>query len=242
MKRETLAYCADGLQMKGELFYEMGIARHAGMLVFPDGRAVCDKRQSGVTRVKGDIVFQTNRQEHAPDIRESGSICIARAVEVVQFGDYECKECGLVAEMLQAFRHRNDGVVSFTYKHFPRVALHRQALQAAEAAESARSQGKFWQMHNRLIVNADRLRLGDLYDYAESIGLDMARFTSEMDDEMHIPTIRSHIYNGTLAGVERTPTYFVDGMRVDGAGGVRSLLEATRLVLVARACVSGTRA
>ncbi len=187
-------------------------------------------------------MIQTNRQEHALDIRTSGSIAIARAVEVVQFGDYECKECGLVADMLQAFRHRNDGVVGFTYKHFPRVALHRHALQAAEAAESARAQGKFWQMHNRLIVNPDRLRLDDLYEYAESIGLDMARFTSDMDDEVHIPTIRNHIYNGTLAGVERTPTYFVDGVRLDGAGGVRSLLEETRLVLVARQGVSGTRA
>jgi protein-disulfide isomerase len=63
-----------------------------------------------------------------------------------------------------------------------------------------------------------------------------------MDDEVHIPTIRNHIYNGTLAGVERTPTYFVDGVRLDGAGGVRSLLEETRLALVARQCVSGTRA
>jgi protein-disulfide isomerase len=187
-------------------------------------------------------VIQTNRQEHALDIRTSGSIAIAPAVEVLQFGDYECKECGLVADMLQAFRHRNDGIVRFTYKHFPRVALHRHALQAAEAAESARAQGKFWQMHNRLIVNPDRLRLDDLYEYAGSIGLDMARFTSDMDDEVHIPTIRNHIYNGTLAGVERTPTYFVDGVRLDGAGGVRSLLEETRLALVARQCVSGTRA
>jgi protein-disulfide isomerase len=181
------------------------------------------------------IVIQANRRNETLNIlacrSNKGAECL---VEVVQFGDYECKECGLAAELLQAFRHRNDGIVGVDYKHFPVVASHRQALQAAEAAESARAQGKFWQMHNRLIVNSDRLHLGDLYEYADSIGLDMARFTSDMDDEVHVPTIRSHIYGGTLAGVQRTPTYFVDGMRVDSAGGVRSLLEATSVALERR--------
>jgi protein-disulfide isomerase len=181
------------------------------------------------------MVIQANRKSQAPDILSPRSVLhIERAVEVVQFGDYECKECGLAAEMLQAFRHRNDGVVHFTYKHFPIEASHRQALQAAEAAESARAQGKFWQMHNQLIVNSDRLRLNDLHDYADSIGLDMARFTLDMDEEAHVPTIRDHVLSGTRAGVRSTPTYIVDGMRIDCGGGVRSLLEATNLVLAQR--------
>jgi protein-disulfide isomerase len=180
-------------------------------------------------------MVQVNRKNETLNIlgRRSikGTECL---VEVVQFGDYECKECGLAADVLQAFRHRNDGIVSFNYKHFPIVASHRQALQAAEAAESARAQGKFWQMHNRLIANSDRLRLDDLYEYADSIGLNVARFTMDMDDGVQVPTIRRHIYCGTLAGVQRTPAYFVDGQRVDSAAGVRSLLEATSLALEQR--------
>jgi protein-disulfide isomerase len=183
----------------------------------------------------GVIVIQTNRKYEPLNILARRSMKGAEyLVDVVQFGDYECKECVLAAELLQAFRHRNDGVVSFNYRHFPVVASHRQALQAAEAAESARTQGKFWQMHNRLIANSDRLRLDDLYGYADSISLDMARFTSDMDDEVHVPTIRSHIYGGTLAGVQRTPTYFVDGKLVDSAGGVRSVLEAASIALERR--------
>jgi protein-disulfide isomerase len=150
-------------------------------------------------------------------------------VAIVQYGDYECKECGLHADLLQAFRHRNEGVLTFTYKHFPILSIHRKALQAAEAAESARSQGKFWQMHNRLTANPGSLRLPDLYGYAEGLGLDMEKFSSEMDEEAHVPTIRHHIYSGTLGGVQRTPTYFVDGILVNSAGGVRSLIEATKL-------------
>jgi len=180
-------------------------------------------------------MVQVNRKSETLKILGRRSIkgkeCL---VDVVQFGDYECKECGLAADLLQAFRHRNDGIVSFNYKHFPVVASHRQALQAAEAAESARTQGKFWQMHNRLIANSDRLRLDDLYEYADSIGLDMARFTMDMDDGVHVPTIRMHIYGGTLAGVQGTPAYFVDGQRVDSAAGIRSLFETTSLALEER--------
>lgn len=187
-------------------------------------------------------MFKANQRDHAHHSRPRRlGTGVEQAVEVLQFGDYECRECGLAADMLQAFRHRNDSVVSFTYKHFPIVASHRHALQAAEAAECARVQGKFWQMHNRLLVNSDRLRLADLYDYADSIGLDMARFTLEMDDEVHVPTIRNHIYHGTLAGVQRTPTYFVDGVRLDGGGGVSLLLEAASTAL-ARRCGTASRA
>jgi protein-disulfide isomerase len=165
----------------------------------------------------------------------------ANPVAACQYGDYECKECWLDADLLQAFRHRNEGLVSFTYKHFPLLASHRRALQAAEAAESARSQGKFWQMHNRLVANPDKLRLPDLYDFAEVIGLDMEQFTSEMDEEMHVPTIRGHIYSGTLAGVRRTPAYFVDGIRVDCGGGVRALIEMTNLIWARRRAVKRPR-
>ena len=160
--------------------------------------------------------------------------CPQGIVKIVQFGDFECSECGRVAASLQAFRHRNDGVIDFAYKYFPSSALHRHALQAAEAAECARVQGRFWPMHNALVANQDRLDLNSLYVHAESVGLNMVRFESEMDDETHLPTIRSHIYSGTLAGVRRTPAYFVDGILVDTSGGLRALFDATSDVLVQR--------
>jgi protein-disulfide isomerase len=135
---------------------------------------------------------------------------------------------------LQAFRHHNDGIIDFSYKHFLASSVHRHALQAAEAAECARAQGHFWPMHNLLIANQDRLDLRSLYDYADSLGLDMTRFNAEMDEEKHIPTIRSHTYSGTLAGVRRTPAYLVDGVLVDTLGGLRSLFEDTSHLLQER--------
>jgi protein-disulfide isomerase len=155
-------------------------------------------------------------------------------LEVIQFGDFECKECGRVADSIQSYRHQNADLINFKYKHFPVSALHRHAFQAAEAAECARAQGHFWSMHNLLISNQDRLDIRSLYAYAESLGLDMARFTSEMDEETHVPSIRADIYSGTLSGVHQTPTYFVDGVLVDSSGGLRALFEVTRDVAVQR--------
>ena len=162
----------------------------------------------------------------APRVRQAEG-----AVEIVQYGDFECKECGRVANSLQALRHRSEGAVNFVWKHFPSATLHRHALQAAEAAECARAQGHFWPMHNLLVMNQERLDLRSLYDYAAALGLDMDQFTTEMDEEIHLPTIRNHIYNGTLAGVRRTPTYFVDGVLVDNNSELRALFDATNQLL-----------
>jgi hypothetical protein len=120
-------------------------------------------------------------------------------VGVVQYGDEEYKECWMHAEMLQV-RHRNEGPVTFTYMHRPLLSVHRKPFQAAEAADSARSQGQFWQLHNRLISNSGNLRLAELYEYAESIGLDIELFTLEVDEDAHAQTVQRHIDSGMLAG------------------------------------------
>jgi protein-disulfide isomerase len=139
-----------------------------------------------------------------------------------------------MALALNSFRHRHEGIIDFSYKHFPVSAWRRHGFKAAEAAECARAQGRFWPMHDMLIANQDRLSLRHLSEYAESIGLDMGRFGREMEAGSHSPTIRSHIYRGTLAGVRRTPTYFVAGILVDPAGGLRSLFDASQHVLAQR--------
>jgi protein-disulfide isomerase len=172
-------------------------------------------------------MLRTNRFSQTLAARAIHPLLSAPAnVDIVQYGDFECAECGRVAASLQTFRHRNEGAIDFHYKHFPFSAVHPHALQAAEAVECARSQGQFWPMHNLLYADQRRLDLRSLYGHAESIGLDMERFNAEMDDEVHIPIIRSHIYSGRLAGVKRTPAYFVDGVLISSSGGLRSLFDA----------------
>jgi protein-disulfide isomerase len=149
------------------------------------------------------------------------------SIDVIQYGDYECLDCGRAAITLRSLRQRFHQRMRFSYRHFPLASIHPHATQAAEAAECARAQGRFWKMHDLLMANQDRLELQHLYDYAEQAGLDMPRFDTEMDDEVYLSTIHSQMAGGIDSGVIRTPAFLVDGILVDSTSGLRALYEAT---------------
>jgi protein-disulfide isomerase len=126
------------------------------------------------------------------------------------------------------------GRVRFAFRHFPLEGVHPHALLAAEAAECAGGQGKFWQMHDLLFENQDHLKLKQLYGYAERLGLDMARFTAEMDDHVYLQRVREHIESGDSSGVRATPGFFVNDAIQDVSYGLRNLFDATDALLKAR--------
>ena len=101
--------------------------------------------------------------------------------------------------------------VRFAFRSFPLEGVHPHALQAAEAAECAAGQGKFWEMHDLLFEKQEHLKLRQLFEYAKTLGLDMARFTAEMDDEIYLQRVREHQRSGDASGVRATPTFFVNG-------------------------------
>ena len=132
-------------------------------------------------------------------------------VTVVEYGDFECPNCkqaaGAVKLLLAHFEQR----IRFVFRHFPLEEIHPHALRAAEAAECAGGQGKFWQMHDLLFEQQRHLELSQLHGYARTLDLDMARFTAEMDDEIYLQRVREHQRNGDSSGVRATPTFFVNG-------------------------------
>ena len=89
-------------------------------------------------------------------------------------------------------------------------------------------------MHDVLMANQDRLELQCIYGYAERVGLNMARFDVDMDDEVYLPTVREHIAFGMSQGVVRTPTFFVNGAMVDCSGGLATLYAATEVAISPR--------
>lgn len=147
-------------------------------------------------------------------------------VIVVEYGDFECPNCKQAAPAVKLLLERFASRVRFIYRHHPLEEVHSHALLAAEAAETAGGQGKFWQMHDLLFDNQPHLKLQQLHHYAERLELDMARYTAEMDDHIYLQRVRGHMQSGHASGVRATPTFFVDGVIQDVSFGLRSLFDA----------------
>ncbi len=148
------------------------------------------------------------------------------SVVVVEYGDFECPNCKQAAPAVKLLLRHFAGRIRFVYRHFPLEEVHPQALQAAEAAESAGGQGKFWPMHDLLFDNQPHLRLPQLQSYAEKLQIDIVRYAAEMDDHRYLQRIREHMQSGRESGVRHTPTFFVDGRVQDVSFGLRSLFDA----------------
>jgi protein-disulfide isomerase len=152
-------------------------------------------------------------------------------VTVVEYGDFECPHCkqatGTVKLTLAGFPER----VRFAFRPFPLEGVHPHALRAAEAAECAGGQGRFWEMHDLLFEKQPHLAPRQLFEYAHTIGLDVARFTAEMDDEVYLQRVRENQASGDASGVRGTPTFFVNGALLDVSYGLHALIEAVEAAL-----------
>jgi protein-disulfide isomerase len=152
-------------------------------------------------------------------------------VTVVEYGDFECPNCKQAAPALKLLLDRFKDRIRFVYRHFPVEEVHPHALLAAEAAESASAQGKFWPMHDLLFDNQAHLKINQLRTYAERLQLDMTRFASDMKDHVYLQRIREHAQSGRASGVRNTPTLFVNGNIQDVSFGMPALFAAVERAL-----------
>jgi protein-disulfide isomerase len=155
-------------------------------------------------------------------------------VTVVEYGDFECPNCKQAAPAVKLLLERFANRVRFAYRHFPLADVHPHATAAAEAAEAAGAQGRFWPMHDLLFENSSRLKPNQLRTYAERVGLDMTRYTAEMDDEVYLQRVREHVDSGLKSGVRGTPGFFVNGAILDVSFGLRALNDAVEAALAHR--------
>jgi len=137
-------------------------------------------------------------------------------VTVLEYGDYECPYCRGAARDVHEMLARYPDSVRFVFRNFPIAQLHPHAEQAAEAAEAAGAQGRFWPMYELLLQPASRLGLDSLLDYAVDLGLDLARFRDEVTGQAYAAKIERDIQGGIRDGVNATPKFYVDGGRIDG--------------------------
>jgi protein-disulfide isomerase len=156
-------------------------------------------------------------------------------VTVVEYGDFECPNCKQARPAVKLLLSRFHDRVRFAYRNFPLEEVHAHALRAAEAAEVAGAQGKFWPMHDLLFEQQPHLKPNQLRGVAERLQLDMGRYDAEMADSIYLQRIREHMASGRTSGARSTPTFFVAGRIQDVSFGMQRLFDAVDAALRAPA-------
>jgi len=147
---------------------------------------------------------------------EKPNVKVSSPVVLGEYGDYQCPPCGLLYPVLKDIEHEYGKQLQIVFHHFPLPKIHKNAMNAARAAEAARIQGKFWEMHDRLYRNQNAWK--DLDDprpvflqYATELGLNADRFSRDMNGPEVEQRITADMQKGTSVGVTGTPTVFIEG-------------------------------
>jgi protein-disulfide isomerase len=157
-------------------------------------------------------------------------------VTLVEYGDYECPYCGMAYPIVKALQRQLGTQLRFVFRNFPLAEAHPHARHAAQVAEAAAAQGKFWEMHDMLFEHQQALTDPDLIGYARELGLDAERVARELEAGTHAKRVRDDFRNGMRSGVNGTPTFFINGERYDGSwmhekkfvGALRAAVDASR--------------
>ena len=147
---------------------------------------------------------------------EKPNVRVSSPVVLEEYGDYQCPPCGMLYPVLKDIEHEYGKQLQIVFHHFPLTKIHKNAMNASRAAEAARNQGKFWEMHDRLYRNQNTWK--DLDDprpvfiqYAQELGLNADRFKRDLDSPEVEQRIATDMQKGTNAGVTGTPTVFIEG-------------------------------
>jgi NADPH:quinone reductase-like Zn-dependent oxidoreductase len=169
----------------------------------------------------GDLRVPVTAQDHiqGPD---------TAPVTLVEYADYECPYSHRAYHVLKGLQRELEDQLRFVYRNFPLREIHPHAQHAAEAAEAAANQGRFWEMHDSLFEHQHALDDEHLRQYAASLGLDTDRFTLDMVQHRYAGRIEGDLFGGLQSGVRGTPTFFINGVRYEGSPDKESLLSMIR--------------
>ncbi len=148
------------------------------------------------------------------------------SVTLVEYGDFECPYCGLAEPVVRDLLKDDD--LRYVWRHLPLSDVHPRAQIAAEVAEAAAEQGAFWEMHDLLLANQDKLQPTDLMRYAQELGLDNERVRDEVKRHVAAARVAQDVESADLSGVSGTPTFFINGQRHYGAYDVATLTAAIK--------------
>ena len=143
-------------------------------------------------------------------------------VTLVEYGDYECPDCIASFPAVRGLLEELEGRLRFVFRHFPLTSVHPRASVAAQAAEAAGAQGKFWPMHDLLYERRGGLDPDDLDRMALRLNLEVYRFQHDLTTGRFIEKVERDVTSGRRSGVRGTPTFFVNGQRVADPNSLRA--------------------
>jgi len=152
---------------------------------------------------------------------------LAASLTLVEYGDYQCPYCGAAYPEVKKIQKQLGSKLRFVFRNFPLSRIHEHALNAAETAEAANAQGKFWDMHDFLYEHQDTLGdPGVALGFAKKLGLDIQKFQHDLSQHTHQSRIKEDFNGGVRSGVNGTPTFYVNGLRHEGAVTAKELVKA----------------
>lgn len=170
------------------------------------------------------LTFRSPQSQSSTPTPAGGSVATPNGlaskgvVTIEEFGDYQCPPCGILHPVLKTLKSEYGGRIQVVFRHFP-LQFHNHALEASYAAAAAGLQGKFWEMHNLLYENQSAWsQVGDfrpiLINFARQIGLEIPRFTRDMDGLQVVTLVSEDTRRGSALGVDSTPTVFINGQLI----------------------------
>jgi protein-disulfide isomerase len=148
------------------------------------------------------------------------------AISLVEYGDFECPYCAKAYASVKQVKQVLGDRLLFVFRNFPLTHLHPNAMPAAEAAEAAGAQGRFWDMYGLLYENQQELEVPALVGYAEELGLDVERFERDLEEHRFLERIAREVREGERIGAKGTPSFFLNGQRYEGDYSPDGLLAA----------------
>jgi protein-disulfide isomerase len=134
---------------------------------------------------------------------------IKAKIILIEYADFQCPQSAQAYFIVKTLQERLNDQLCFVFRHFPQPHLHPQAQKAAEAAEAAGTQGKFWEMHDTLFEHQNSLDDGDLVEYADRLNLNVRQFLQELSDFVHRDRIQADLEIACHSNVTKTPTFFI---------------------------------
>lgn len=152
-------------------------------------------------------------------VRDDSNKIGSGPVQVVEFGDYQCPACASADPVAQQIKKDFADKITFVYRHYP-LPIHSNAITAAEAAEAAKAQGKFWEMHTKLFSTQKDWEnlpnpVSKFGEYASELGLDADRLKKEIEENKYVDFINRDKQDGNDVGVAATPTFYINGKKAE---------------------------